>query len=340
MGLELETACLRLEAESGRLAGAVMAAEGARVECRSLAPENRRLAAALGESARLAEQRVAQLSEQLVCCQDEGARLAAENEQLSRRLGESGLAAETERLAAINQRLAGENERLRLLLSEPPSISTGGEFDIGGGGGGDDAVGAGGAPWALYVPELDSPSLAARPASGVWFAHDDGGAGSREQLAPSPEWLSLPVGASCGVGMLIRRYDGAAMPVVVEHLTPGGPAALSGQVRPRDRLLAVDGREVAPLSTGAIAALIAGPEGSSVHLRLARFPVGGGGGGSSSSSSGGGGGRSQPGGRSLSVSFGGSGGPGGPEVFAVVLVRTPVPRRTDGSEAPAGLVEF
>ena len=54
----------------------------------------------------------------------------------------------------------------------------------------------------------------------------------------------------------------------------------------------------------------------------------------------GGGGWPQPGSRSLSVSFGGLSGPVGAEVFAVVLVRTPVPRRTDGGEAPAGLVEF
>jgi hypothetical protein len=355
LGLELETVCLRLEAESARLAGAVMATEGARAECRSLAPENRRLAAALDESARLAEQRVTQLSEQLGRSRDEAARLAAENERLSSRLDQSGLLAETERLAAINQRLAGENERLRRLLSDPPSASASGEFEVSGGGG-SAAVGAGGSSLAmLYAPELDSPSLAARPASGAWFARDDGGAGSRDQPArapsparaasptPAPGWPSLRGGPGCGVGMLIRRYDGAALPVVVEHLTPGGAAALSGQIRPRDRLLAVDGRDVAPLATGAIAALIAGPEGSSVHLRLARLSGGGGGGSSGSGDGGssiGGGGWPQPGSRSLSVSFGGLSGPAGAEVFAVVLVRTPVPRRTDGGEAPAGLVEF
>ncbi len=80
------------------------------------------------------------------------------------------------------------------------------------------------------------------------------------------------------MGLLIRRC-GAALPVV-DHVTPGGPAALSGQIRPRDRLLAVDGRDVAPLDTGAIAALIAGPEGTPVVLTLSRGAVDGGGGSS------------------------------------------------------------
>ncbi len=74
--------------------------------------------------------------------------------------------------------------------------------------------------------------------------------------------------------MIIRRVDGGAMPVVVDHVTPGGPAAQAGQILPGDRLLAVAGRDVALLHTAAIAALIAGPTGSPVHLRLAR-PCGG-----------------------------------------------------------------
>ena len=110
--------------------------------------------------------------------------------------------------------------------------------------------------------------------------------------------------------MLIRRYDGAALPVAVEHVTPGGPAARSGLIRPRDRLLAVDGREVAALGTGAIAALIAGPEGTTVHLRLARVaPAGGGGGGD-----------------------------GAAEVFAVPLKRTAVVR--PHSPPGPGIVQF
>jgi hypothetical protein len=118
------------------------------------------------------------------------------------------------------------------------------------------------------------PPLRGRPSAFMPHSHGLGSPPERSRRGArlgraSPVAEPEPAGVG-GVGLLLRRHDGAALPVVVEHVKAGGPAALSGRIRPQDRLLAVDEREVAPLSTGAIAALIAGPAGSPVRLTLLR----------------------------------------------------------------------
>lgn len=55
----------------------------------------------------------------------------------------------------------------------------------------------------------------------------------------------------------------------VVAVTPGGPADEAG-IRIGDRLVAVDGRRLGPRDPGLAAALLEGPEGSEVTLRLAR----------------------------------------------------------------------
>jgi hypothetical protein len=69
------------------------------------------------------------------------------------------------------------------------------------------------------------------------------------------------------IGMLIKRYEGDSS-VVVDALTPGGPAASSGQIRVGDRLLSVDGRSVASLSLDIVHDLIDGPAGGTITMTL------------------------------------------------------------------------
>jgi carboxyl-terminal processing protease len=57
--------------------------------------------------------------------------------------------------------------------------------------------------------------------------------------------------------------------LAVVAVTPGGPAEEAG-IRVGDRLVAVDGRPLGPRDPGLAAALLEGPEGSEVTLRLAR----------------------------------------------------------------------
>jgi C-terminal processing protease CtpA/Prc len=69
-------------------------------------------------------------------------------------------------------------------------------------------------------------------------------------------------------------WAGAAEPapgaLFVLRLDPGGPAALSGQVREGDELVAVDRKRVAEMAPTAVAALLQGPLGSLVKLRIRR----------------------------------------------------------------------
>jgi hypothetical protein len=192
-------------------------------------------------------------------------------------------------------------------------------YDGGGGGvGGGNASGLGSVS-CLYAAELFESDGGGRGGSsggrsGRSNRSLEGGWDPARDQPSTPAAPGLPA-ALVGVGMLIRRYDGWSLPVAVEHVTPGGPAARSGLIRARDRLLAVDGREVAALGTGAIAALIAGPEGTTVHLRLARVPA---------AVSGAGGGA--------------AGAEAAAEVFAVPLKRTAVARPHSPPEA--GVVHF
>jgi hypothetical protein len=72
----------------------------------------------------------------------------------------------------------------------------------------------------------------------------------------------------------LAAWAGAAEPapgaLFVLRLDPGGPAALSGQVREGDELVAVDQQRVAELAPEAVAALLQGPLGSLVKLRVRR----------------------------------------------------------------------
>lgn len=62
--------------------------------------------------------------------------------------------------------------------------------------------------------------------------------------------------------------------VTVKDVAPGGPAALDGGVVPGSRVVAVDGRSVEGLDLAAVVALVVGPEGSDVVLKLSRPPRG------------------------------------------------------------------
>jgi hypothetical protein len=91
--------------------------------------------------------------------------------------------------------------------------------------------------------------------------------------------------------MLIKRVEGHPA-VVVEDLTPGGPAASCGQIRVGDRLLAVDGRPVAGMTLSVVHGLINGPAGGVLRLQMAQPREGGGMGGRGAG--GGGSGNSTP----------------------------------------------
>ncbi len=103
-----------------------------------------------------------------------------------------------------------------------------------------------------------------------------------KKLAAAPPPRGQPPGV---VGMLIKQFEGDAA-VVVDDLTPGGPAAACGQIRVGDRLLAVDGRAVAGMGLPAIHGIINGPAGGLLRLQMAR-PRGDGGGGGNSTPRGG-----------------------------------------------------
>ena len=90
---------------------------------------------------------------------------------------------------------------------------------------------------------------------------------------------------TCGIGAMIgpkRPAERAALSLwfgaaetergalFVLELEPGGPAALSGQVRQGDELLAVDRQPVAHSTSQTVAELLSGKEGSLVKLRLRR----------------------------------------------------------------------
>jgi C-terminal processing protease CtpA/Prc len=70
-----------------------------------------------------------------------------------------------------------------------------------------------------------------------------------------------------GIGMLIKcgLENGV---VLVEDLTAGEPAALSGRIRIGDRLLVVNGVEVTQQNFEQVSAMIPGPSGTRVDLQL------------------------------------------------------------------------
>jgi hypothetical protein len=70
-----------------------------------------------------------------------------------------------------------------------------------------------------------------------------------------------------GIGMLLKSIKEEAV-VLVEDLTPGEPAALSGRIRIGDRLLVVNGVEVTPQNFDLVSAMIPGPSGTRVDLQF------------------------------------------------------------------------
>ena len=80
-----------------------------------------------------------------------------------------------------------------------------------------------------------------------------------------------PVADIGGLGILLKsiKEDGV---VLVEDLTPGEPAALSGRIRVGDRLVVVNGIEVTPAHFDLVSAMIPGPAGTRVDLQLVQAP--------------------------------------------------------------------
>ena len=72
-----------------------------------------------------------------------------------------------------------------------------------------------------------------------------------------------------GVGMLIERFQDDGH-IVVKSLIPGGAADQDGRIQPGDYLLAVDGQVVGVFPSETVVRMIAGPEGTTVDLRLMR----------------------------------------------------------------------
>ena len=88
----------------------------------------------------------------------------------------------------------------------------------------------------------------------------------REVKKPKPAAAPPPADIG-GLGMLLKSIKEENV-VLVEDLTPGEPAALSGRIRVGDRLLVVNGVEVSPANFELVSAMIPGPAGTRVDLQL------------------------------------------------------------------------
>ena len=102
--------------------------------------------------------------------------------------------------------------------------------------------------------------MGAEPAFGVGAM-----IGPRAPAEPPSALLPQALAAWAGAG-----GEPAPGALFVLKLDPGGPAALSGQVREGDELVAADRQRVAELAPEAVAALLHGPLGSLVKLRVRR----------------------------------------------------------------------
>jgi hypothetical protein len=90
-----------------------------------------------------------------------------------------------------------------------------------------------------------------------------------------PKLAAAPAHADIGgVGMLLKCLKEESL-VLVEDLTPGEPAALSGRIRIGDRLLVVNGVEVTPHNFEVVSGLIPGPSGTRVDFQFAQAGAGG-----------------------------------------------------------------
>ena len=80
-----------------------------------------------------------------------------------------------------------------------------------------------------------------------------------------PRRIARGATAAPGLGLTLTRRDAA---IVVQEAVSDGPAALAG-IGIGDTIVAVDGQSVRELDTVGVERLMAGPEGTSVHLTLA-----------------------------------------------------------------------
>ncbi len=135
-----------------------------------------------------------------------------------------------------------------------------------------------GAPGAASGPPAIPPGLPRPPATAVGREALDAAARRREE---EDEWetrsaysamsgesaLSSAAGGDvCGVGLRITD----AAPYRVRGCLAGGPAHRTGEIRPGDVLLSVDGAEVAGRSIAEVRRLIVGRAGSRVEMRFQR----------------------------------------------------------------------
>jgi hypothetical protein len=81
-----------------------------------------------------------------------------------------------------------------------------------------------------------------------------------------PGWCATMARSTVGVGLVLEEASDGR--IVIETVVPGGPADSTGQVRPGDTLLAIDGREVSGVGVGELGSRIVGPEGSSTVLQI------------------------------------------------------------------------
>ncbi len=142
---------------------------------------------------------------------------------------------------------------------------------------------AGAVSGGALTPELSPPPPVRRPpqeetALFNQTSLEPAPATHARKLSAAPPPRAPPQSQPGLVGMLIKQFEGDSA-VVVEDLTPGGPAASCGQIRVGDRLLAVDGRPVAGMALSVVHGLINGPAGGVLRLQMAKPREAGGGGG-------------------------------------------------------------
>merc|ERR1719253_2548216 len=85
----------------------------------------------------------------------------------------------------------------------------------------------------------------------LWITQPDAAAGVGATQAPQPAGVRNQIfvrGATGGLGIGFVKPDAPlGHPYVVTELTPGGPAAISGAVKPGDTILSVDGKPITQL---------------------------------------------------------------------------------------------
>src|SRR5207302_475245 len=85
-------------------------------------------------------------------------------------------------------------------------------------------------------------------------------------------FLSTVGGGQEAIGLgirLVANPDGPDKPGLIADVAPGGPAEQAGLL-PGDAILAADGKDLSGGDTPALAAALAGPQGSTVNLSIDR----------------------------------------------------------------------